>query len=234
LAEEDAERDPKTLSYFRNAKLEFKHDLLHVLLKHVLWDINQLMPRVCRDFLFLHSGAVASPEGAILLPAPADHGKSTLVAALLRGGFSYMSDEYGVIDPVTARAYPYPRFITLDQATVERFGGLEERLEDLNGRGGDKFTRFVRPEDLGAAAGPPSRIRSLIFLAEERDGSPRLQALPKAEVVESMAANCMNLYRYGERGVVLFSRVAADVKAFRLTGGSETERAELLGDRFLS
>jgi hypothetical protein len=49
-----------------------------------------------------------------------------------------------------------------------------------------------------------------------------------------MAANCFNLYRYGERGVVLLSRIARDAEAFRLTGGSISERVGLLCDHIAS
>jgi hypothetical protein len=49
-----------------------------------------------------------------------------------------------------------------------------------------------------------------------------------------MAANCFNLHRYRERGVIVLSRVAERAEAFLLEGGTAGDRAELLADRFLS
>jgi hypothetical protein len=49
-----------------------------------------------------------------------------------------------------------------------------------------------------------------------------------------MAANCLNLYRFGDAGVVLLSRIAKDADAFRLRGGSLGERIELLSDQLRS
>jgi hypothetical protein len=233
VQEEDQDLEPAPLSYFRGGSLEFRHPELHSFVKHVLWDINRFVPERSRDFLYLHAGSVGAPEGAVLLPAPANFGKSTMVAAMLREGFSYLSDELGVIDPVTARAYPFPRLLRLDQQTVRQFPGLENRLEDLKGRGGDEFDRFVRLEDLDAAVASPSRIQDLVFLSDARDGAPRLKELTKAEAVERMAANCMNLYRYGDRGVILFSRIASDARSYLLEGGTALERARLLADEAL-
>src|SRR5262245_61894432 len=41
----------------------------------------------------LHAGALACPEGCLLMPASSGSGKSTLTAALCRAGWLYMSDD---------------------------------------------------------------------------------------------------------------------------------------------
>jgi hypothetical protein len=43
-----------------------------------------------------------------VLPGPSHAGKTTLVAALLRAGATYFSDEYAVLDR-RGRVHPYPR-----------------------------------------------------------------------------------------------------------------------------
>jgi hypothetical protein len=48
--------------------------------------------------VFIHAGVVASGERAILIPGRTLTGKTTLVAALLRAGATYYSDEYAVLD----------------------------------------------------------------------------------------------------------------------------------------
>lgn len=58
--------------------------------------------------MFVHAGVVGWRGRAIVLPGPSHSGKTTLVAALLRRGASYLSDEYAVIDP-SGRVHPYPR-----------------------------------------------------------------------------------------------------------------------------
>jgi hypothetical protein len=48
-----------------------------------------------------------------------------------------------------------------------------------------------------------------------------------------MAESSFNLYRYGERGVVLLSRIAAGAPAFELRGGTPADRADLISDRLV-
>jgi hypothetical protein len=50
------------------------------------------------DLVFVHAGAVAVNGRALVLPGHSFSGKSTLVAALVRAGAVYYSDEYAVFD----------------------------------------------------------------------------------------------------------------------------------------
>lgn len=204
------------------------------ILEYALWDIYSLVPQWCRDFLFLHAGVVASNGQALMLPAARDTGKSTLVAALLEAGCSYLSDEFGAIDPVTGQVYPLEKRISLDQRSLRFFTGLEDRLEDRRGGSEHLRQRYVRPEDLDATVAGPAVPRWLVFPTGDREGAPRLLPLPRAEAVNRLAACSFNLYRYGERGVVLLSRLAEAAEAFQLDGGTPPERAALLSRRLMA
>jgi hypothetical protein len=50
------------------------------------------------DRIFVHAGVVAVGDRAILLPGMSFAGKSTLVAALVSTGATYLSDEFAVLD----------------------------------------------------------------------------------------------------------------------------------------
>lgn len=65
-----------------------------------------------RSHVLIHAGAVAYRGRGIVLPGASHAGKSTLVAALLRHGAVYYSDEFAVIDG-DGRLHPYPRPISL-------------------------------------------------------------------------------------------------------------------------
>jgi hypothetical protein len=57
---------------------------------------------------FVHAGAVGWRGRAILVPGRSRSGKTTLVAALVRAGASYLSDEYAVIDD-RGRVHPFAK-----------------------------------------------------------------------------------------------------------------------------
>jgi hypothetical protein len=237
IQEEDEGTDPPRLSLFRGHKLIMRTHVRSALLLQVVWDLTTYVPLETRDFLILHAGAVTGGDGTVLLPAPPDTGKSSTVAALLQQGFGYLSDEAAPVDPITGRVYPFPKRLALDQWMVESFPGLENQLNDRVGimAGSEFHERYVAPEDLGATVGVPSPIRGLVFLSEDREGPARLSDIPRAEAVQRMASNGFNLHVYQERGVILLTRiVTGDVEALRLDGGSPSERAELLAQRYLS
>jgi hypothetical protein len=58
--------------------------------------------------LFVHAGVVEWRGQAILLPGRSRSGKTTLVAALLRAGAKYYSDEFALLD-ASGRVHPWAR-----------------------------------------------------------------------------------------------------------------------------
>jgi hypothetical protein len=80
--------------------------------------------------LFVHAGVVGWQGEAILAPGRSHSGKSTLVAALVRAGATYYSDEYAVLDE-RGRVHPFPKPLSLrngpgtnaTRCTIETLGG---------------------------------------------------------------------------------------------------------------
>jgi hypothetical protein len=109
--------------YARSANLE---EVLHALETH----LHLYVGESASNRVFVHAGAVGWRGRAIVLPGASRAGKSTLVAALLRLGASYYSDEYAVLDP-EGRLHPFDRPLSIRQDDVgsvrrcgpEEFGG---------------------------------------------------------------------------------------------------------------
>jgi hypothetical protein len=68
-----------------------------------------------RKQLFVHAGVVGWCGRAIVIPGSSRSGKTSLVAALVRAGAAYYSDEYAVID-ASGRVLPYPRPLSIRTA----------------------------------------------------------------------------------------------------------------------
>ncbi|MBW8862325.1 MAG: hypothetical protein JF601_08140 [Acidobacteria bacterium] len=96
-----------------------------------------------RTRVFLHAGAVGWNGGAILIPGRSYAGKSSLVAALVRAGATYYSDEYAVLD-VGGLVHPFARSL-----------GIRE---------GDGTIRQLAPSSLGARIGvEPLPVRTVVL-----------------------------------------------------------------------
>lgn len=83
--------------------------------------------------VFIHAGAVALDGRALVLPGRSMTGKTTLVAALVGAGATYLSDEYAVFD-TEGRVHPYPRRLSLRtpagrrEVAVGELGGTTARV----------------------------------------------------------------------------------------------------------
>lgn len=78
------------------------------LVRAVAGDIELWAAEQAHERVIVHSGVVACDGRAMLLPGHSRSGKSTLVAALIRAGAQYYSDEYAPLDPL-GRVHAYPR-----------------------------------------------------------------------------------------------------------------------------
>jgi hypothetical protein len=94
--------------------------------------------------VFVHAGAVGWKDRAIVMPGSSFAGKTTLTAALVRAGATYLSDEYAVVDPL-GWVHPFPRDLQMRQP-----GSSRQRptpVESLHGK----------------AATTPMRVAQVIF-----------------------------------------------------------------------
>ena len=96
------------------------------------YDLEVYVAEQARRRVFVHAGAVGWNGRAIILPGQTRSGKTTLVAALVRAGATYYSDEYAVID-TQGRVHPYPRPLMIRTETGEL---KSVPIETLGGRAG--------------------------------------------------------------------------------------------------
>lgn len=88
-----------------------------------------------RDLLFVHAGVVGWRDRAIVIPGRSFSGKTTLVAALVKAGAVYYSDEYAVFDS-TGLVHPYPRALSIRQESGDRIKTCP--VSELGGKSGTK------------------------------------------------------------------------------------------------
>lgn len=83
------------------------------------------------DRVFIHAGAVGHEGRAIVIPGNSFSGKTTLVAALVRAGASYYSDEFAVVDP-EGLVHPFHKTLSLRPEGVQ----IEHTVEEIGGSPG--------------------------------------------------------------------------------------------------
>ena len=87
--------------------------------ERVLQDLNLAAISQTRESILLHAGAVELEGRVIVIAGVSGQGKSTLTAALVRSGFSYVTDELVIIDPSTGFVRPYLKPLDLGAESLK-------------------------------------------------------------------------------------------------------------------
>jgi hypothetical protein len=150
------------------------------------------------DQVFVHAGVVARDGHALLLPGTSWSGKTTLVAALVRSGATYFSDEFAVLDS-SGRVHPYPKPLSLREpgayvqveVPAEELGAVGDAPADVALIAVAPYTGTASMLRVGTSGGGALALLSHAIAARTRSAAV-LQAV--------RAAATDALYVEGERG----------------------------------
>lgn len=136
---------------------------------HIVADLQTFLVLTAPGVAFVHAGVVALGGRVIVVPGASRSGKSTLVAALLRAGATYLSDEFAVLGAGGLIA-PYARPLVL------RAEGGERRVE---------------PGAFGATtAHAPLPADTVLFTQYSPDGVFAPEPLSSGDAILRLLAHC--------------------------------------------
>lgn len=169
--------------------------------------------------LFVHAGVAALDGVAVVLPAPPDHGKSTTVAALVRSGFDFLSDEAAALDPADGRVHPFPRPLMLSRTSLDALPGFRWPPGDRGEPDGAREYRMT-PDDLRLGAmGSAGRIGFVVAPDFRSGADTRLEPMRRPEALRLLVEQSFNLTRFGGAGFRLLAEVVRGAECYRLTIG---------------
>lgn len=166
-----------------------------------------LVAATTRRMVFVHAGAVEWRGQGIVIPGSTFSGKSTLVAALVRAGAAYYSDEYAVLD-AEGRLHPFPKPLHLRKQTGEP--GTRHRAEEIGGRTGRK------PVPVG-----------LVLITQYREGARwRPRRLTPGQATLALLAHTVPARRDPERSLAFLKTVAGSAEALKSARGDADDSAK--------
>ena len=171
----------------------------------------------------VHAGVVAVASKTIAFPAASGAGKSTLVAACVKAGFEYVSDEALCLDYSTGSVIPYLKALNLSRWSIEELA--LDFPDDLT----SDLTKTPIPADrLGAvAAGDPRKLSDVVF-AERRPGKPNLVEISPSQVIAGLLRYSFNHFRRPEDAFVLTTELARHSQGWKLEYENPNDAAELM------
>jgi hypothetical protein len=180
------------------------------------WDVNRRAVAAADGDLVLHAGCVARGEGAILVSGPPGAGKSTLVAALVARGLTYLADEALPVDLVTARVRAFPGPMMLDDHSLELLPEVAPlRVPRVTTELKHTIIASRRPPAAESAA---RDVTIVLFPERDPSGLTAVQPVGRAETVVRLAQHSFNLPTHGHAAIDVLSRVASHAPAFRVVG----------------
>jgi HprK-related kinase A len=214
----------------------FKVQRRYEVLPHLEWIINWQIIKRRKDFMQLHAGALEKNEQALILPGDPGSGKSTLTTALLTRGWSYLCDEFALIEPATRKVHPYPRALCMKEASfpvVDRLGLPLYRTtpyqKPLKGR-----VAFLNPLDVRSdIQGKPSLVRWVIFPKYIAGSIPALEPITRSQAAYDLSKQCFNFQAYKSEAIRHVADVVRGADCYRLTSGDIHDTCDLVESQLL-
>ena len=182
---------------------------LAVALKQLSRELDAVVALEASPWVFVHAGVVGWQAGAIVIPGRSMTGKTSLVAALVKAGATYYSDEYAVFDRQGyVHAFPKPlHFRTGQRGEPEKISA-----EQLGGR-------------IGTTALPVTLLVSTCYEAQARW---RPELIEPGQAVLRLFDNTVDALRRPEGAIEIFARAVSGCAAISGPRPSSEQVAPLL------
>lgn len=177
-------------------------------------DLQLFVAETAPRRVFVHAGVVALRGKAIVIPGRSFSGKTSLVAALVKAGATYYSDEYAVLDE-RGRVHHYARPLS-----IRENGHLEKpkkyRVEALGGRSG------VKPLQVG-----------MVVVSKYQAGARwRPRTLSEGEGALELMANTVSARRQPEAMLEAIRKVVSLAPVLKGTRGEARHVVEFIFEKF--
>jgi hypothetical protein len=186
----------------------------------IVSDITREGVDAATGYAVVHASAAVLRDRAVVLPAPPEHGKTTTIAALVRAGWNFLTDEAALISLDDGLVHPFPRPLMVSPRSMAVLGGLKDGLPAPY-EAFRHFDHHVAPDDLRPhCLSGPARARFIVF-PSYGEGSPTLlTAISRAEAAIELLQGCFNLPVVGHVGLVALAEVVRGAECYRLSIGA--------------
>jgi len=180
--------------------------VLEGILEALDFDLQLYVAERARRRVFIHAGVVGWRERAIVIPGMSHAGKTTLVAALVRAGATYYSDEYAVFD-AQGRVHPYARPLGIRDASGDR-------------------PRRCPVRELGGTPGSKPLAVGLVAVSEYREGGRwRPRALSPGQGALALLENTVSARRRPRAALEVLQQVVSQAPVLKGPRGEAEEAA---------
>ncbi len=182
-------------------------------------------------FFQLHAGVMSFHNRAVVFTGRSGTGKSTLAAALLARGWSYLCDEFAFIEPSSLLVYPFPKAISIKPDGVDHIERLKLPLltgEWSKGKSTRQFSHVAPTEVGGSSVGGPCPVKSVLFLSRRANMPLRWNRLTAPEAAMALYRHGLNTEELGRQSFDTAVALARRAQCFEFNLGSVEESCDAL------
>ena len=189
-------------------------------------EINQYLVNTLGDQSLLHASCVARRNRAIVFPATAGSGKTTLAAGLVERGCGYLTDELVILHKRSSSVVPFPKAMSLKEGSFRLFGQFGP---DPTGPEHDRVW-YLDPERLrpGCVVKKPTPIGWVVLPHYEAGAKTRIKPLTVGETVLGLFENTVNIARHKQKGLDRLIKIAKKAPGHRLVFGDLDKACEAI------
>ncbi len=178
-----------------------------------------------RRHLLLHAACVERDGRVLVMTGQSGSGKSTLSALLMAAGWRLMGDELALLDLDTGSIHPFPRLISLKNASIDAVAGARwgPRLA-----GTPKGTIRHLVPDARAIAAMAVAARPALILFPSFGFTADQRVLPLSETFVRLTQASTNYTALGERGFAALTRLVQQVPALAIDYPDTASALELV------
>ncbi len=168
----------------------------------------------CRRFLLLHAGVVERDGRALVMTGESGSGKSTLAALLSTRGWRLLADEFALVEPATGLIHPFPRPVSLKNASIALLGAAlpDSRFGPLlRGTPKGDLRHLIPDAEALARMDEPARPALLLFPRHGFANAER--AVARSEAFVRLTGASTNYQALGEAGFRALTRLVREVRA---------------------
>lgn len=174
------------------------------------------------QMLFVHAGVVALEGRGMILVGESGSGKTSTVAALLRRGATYLSDEVALLDPTACVAIPFVVPMAVKPWTRKAAGMLPAGRPVIRERG----IEYVLPNGLEPG---PVRADTFVLLGQGKSGAPLTPISPAAMLLAlAQHASSFKQQHRVQQAFRGFSKLLRNARCFALETGHPASLADRL------
>jgi hypothetical protein len=175
-----------------------------------------------RRLVWLHAASAASSQGAVVLPGEWARGKSSLVMALCKLGWSYLSDDIAPLDPSTGSVLPFPATPQV-RFSVDR----TLRREEMSQVG--KSAIALEPDQVASA---PEPLAMIVFPLFSSGAAAELRPISRGQAVGKMLENCLSFVNNENATIQRLCRIIEKTPTYILRFGDSAKAAGLLAHAY--